>query len=29
MLIATALRHDLAILTDDAVFVAYGVATIW
>ena len=29
LLIATALRHDLAILTDDAVFVGYGVATIW
>ncbi|MGE0226434.1 MAG: type II toxin-antitoxin system VapC family toxin [Acetobacteraceae bacterium] len=29
MLIATALRHDLAILTDDAVFAAYGVETVW
>ena len=29
MLIATALRHDLAILTGDAVFAAYGVTTIW
>jgi PIN domain nuclease of toxin-antitoxin system len=29
MLIATALRHDLAVLTDDAVFAGYGVMTIW
>ncbi len=29
MLIATALRHDLAILTDDETFSAYGVTTIW
>ena len=29
MLIATALRHDLAILTDDGSFSAYGVTTIW
>ncbi len=29
MLIATALRHDLAVLTDDASFAAYGVTTIW
>jgi PIN domain nuclease of toxin-antitoxin system len=29
MLIATALRHNLAILTDDAVFAGYGVKTIW
>jgi PIN domain nuclease of toxin-antitoxin system len=29
MLIATALRHDLAILTDDAVFAQYGVTTLW
>ncbi len=29
MLIATALRHDLAILTDDMMFEGYGVATIW
>lgn len=29
MLIATALRHDLAILTDDASFAAYGVRTVW
>jgi len=29
MLIATALRYDLPILTDDAVFSAYGVTTIW
>jgi PIN domain nuclease of toxin-antitoxin system len=29
MLIATALRHDLAILTDDAVFAGYGVTAVW
>jgi PIN domain nuclease of toxin-antitoxin system len=29
MLIATALRHDLTVLTDDAVFASYGVTTIW
>ena len=29
MLIATALRNDLTIITDDAVFAAYGVPTIW
>ena len=29
MLIATALRNNLAILTDDAVFAGYGVTTIW
>jgi PIN domain nuclease of toxin-antitoxin system len=29
MLIATALRHDLAVLTDDAVYPRYGVETIW
>ena len=29
MLIATALRHDLAILTDDRAFAGYGVTTIW
>lgn len=29
MLIATALRHDLVILSDDASFAAYGVTTIW
>ncbi|MEA2790519.1 MAG: hypothetical protein QOG73_2925 [Acetobacteraceae bacterium] len=29
MLIATALRNDLAILTEDAVFAAYGVTTVW
>lgn len=29
MLIATALRHNLAVLTDDASFPRYGVATIW
>jgi PIN domain nuclease of toxin-antitoxin system len=29
MLIATALRNDLTIITDDAVFAAYGVSTIW
>lgn len=29
MLIATALRHDLPILTDDESFAAYGVTTIW
>jgi PIN domain nuclease of toxin-antitoxin system len=29
MLIATALRHDLAVLTDDAAFSGYGVTTVW
>jgi PIN domain nuclease of toxin-antitoxin system len=29
LLIATALRHDLTVLTDDAIFAAYGVTTIW
>ncbi len=29
MLIATGLRHDLAVLTDDGVFGGYGVTTIW
>ncbi len=29
MLIATALRNDLTIITDDAAFAAYGVPTIW
>lgn len=29
MLIATALRNDLAIITDDAAFAAYDVTTIW
>jgi PIN domain nuclease of toxin-antitoxin system len=29
MLIATALRNNLAILTDDTVFAGYGVTTIW
>jgi len=29
MLIATALRNDLTIVTDDAAFAAYGVPTIW
>jgi PIN domain nuclease of toxin-antitoxin system len=29
MLIATAIRHDLTIITDDAVFAEYGVRTIW
>jgi PIN domain nuclease of toxin-antitoxin system len=29
MLIATALRHDLTIVTSDAVFSAYGARTIW
>lgn len=29
MLIASALRHDLAVLTDDAIFASYGVTTIW
>jgi PIN domain nuclease of toxin-antitoxin system len=29
MLIATALRHDLAVLTDDSIFASYGVTTIW
>jgi PIN domain nuclease of toxin-antitoxin system len=29
MLIATALRHDLTILSNDAVFAAYGVPCLW
>jgi len=29
MLIATALRNDYAVLTDDGVFAEYGVTTIW
>lgn len=29
MLIATALRHDQTIITDDALFARYGVPTIW
>ena len=29
MLIATALRNDLTIITNDAAFAAYGVPTIW
>ena len=29
MLIATAIRHDLTNITDDAVFAQYGVRTIW
>jgi PIN domain nuclease of toxin-antitoxin system len=29
MLIATALRLDLAIITNDTVFPAYGVRTVW
>ena len=29
MLIATALRNDLAIITNDSIFAAYGVTTIW
>ncbi|HEY1932117.1 MAG TPA: type II toxin-antitoxin system VapC family toxin [Acetobacteraceae bacterium] len=29
MLIATALMHNLAILTDDGSFASYGVATVW
>ena len=29
MLIATALRRDIAIITDDAMFGRYGVATLW
>lgn len=29
MLISTAIRHDLTIITDDAVFAQHGVWTIW
>jgi PIN domain nuclease of toxin-antitoxin system len=29
MLIATALEHELPIITDNGVFAAYGVATLW
>lgn len=29
MLIATALNHGLTILTDDVMFAAYGVTTVW
>jgi PIN domain nuclease of toxin-antitoxin system len=29
MLIATALRDDLSVITNDAVFSAYGVKTVW
>ena len=29
MLIATALRHDPAVVTEDAIFASYGVRTIW
>jgi PIN domain nuclease of toxin-antitoxin system len=29
MLIASAIRHDLAILTNDAVYPGYGVTTMW
>ncbi len=29
MLIATALQHDLTIITDDALFPQYGVTTVW
>lgn len=29
LLIATALRHDLTVLTEDAIFTAYGVTTVW
>jgi PIN domain nuclease of toxin-antitoxin system len=29
MLIAQAMRHDLVIITSDAVFGGYGVRTVW
>ena len=29
MLIATALRDDLSVITNDAIFSAYGVKTVW
>jgi PIN domain nuclease of toxin-antitoxin system len=29
MLIATALRNDLVILTEDLIFAEYGVTTVW
>ncbi len=29
MLVATAMRHDLEVLTEDAIFGAYGVTTVW
>jgi PIN domain nuclease of toxin-antitoxin system len=29
MLIAQALRHNMAVITSDAVFAQYGVRTVW
>ncbi len=29
MLIAQALRRDLTVITDDRIFAAYGVRTVW